>query len=140
MKTNLISTLLIGIVTMLAIPAEAAEPMTQPRKPSSSKEVSAARGQHVYVELCATCHGIKGKGDGPRSTFFPEGQYIPNLSDPGIVNGRDDEITENIREGLRRFDEEFITMPQFKYILSNDDIKSALAYIKTLSSKAKAKK
>jgi mono/diheme cytochrome c family protein len=39
---------------------------------------------------------------------------------------------ESIREGLRRFPEPAYVMPQFKYILSEDEIQSVLLYVKTL--------
>lgn len=122
----------------VALPALAAEPMVGPRKPGQG--VSVARGEQVFVELCALCHGMKGKGDGPRSTYFPEGQYIPDLTSPGFVEGRDAELLDNIRQGLHRLDEPLLAMPQFKYILADDDIKSVLAYVKTLSGKPEVMK
>ena len=130
MKTILALALFVATATS----ALAAEPMAGPRKQGHG--VSVARGQQVFVELCALCHGMKGKGDGPRSTYFPEGQYIPDLTTPGFVEGRDAEILGNIREGLHRMDEPFLVMPQFKYILAEDDIKSVFAYVKTLPGKA----
>ncbi|MBF0332243.1 MAG: cytochrome c [Alphaproteobacteria bacterium] len=121
----------------LAAPAFAAEPTTGPRK--TGHGVSVARGHDVYIELCALCHGVKGKGDGPRSTYFPPDQYIPDLTTEGFLQGRDAELLTHIREGLRRFDEPQLAMPQFKYILADDDIKSVLAYVKTLAPKVKRK-
>lgn len=100
--------------------------------------VSVARGEAIFVDHCALCHGLHGKGDGPRSAFFQQGvQYIPDLTFEGLVKGRDQELMQNIREGLRRLPEPAYVMPQFKYILSDDEIKSALAYIKTLPAAAK---
>ncbi|MBF0306077.1 MAG: cytochrome c, partial [Alphaproteobacteria bacterium] len=119
------------LTAAIAIPAIAAEPMAGPRK--IGQGVSIARGEQVFIELCANCHGMKGKGDGPRSTYFPEGQYIPDLTMSGFVQGRDEELLDAIRQGLNRLDEPLLIMPQFKYILSEDDIKSALKYVKTLA-------
>jgi mono/diheme cytochrome c family protein len=53
------------------------------------------------------------------------------------MNGRDKELLGSIREGLRRLPEPAYVMPQFKYILSDEEIQSVLAYVKTLSGKAK---
>ncbi|MDO9067401.1 MAG: cytochrome c [Deltaproteobacteria bacterium] len=104
----------------------------------SGKPVSAARGAQVYEDHCALCHGLGGKGDGPRSAFFQAGQqYIADLSNADFVKGRDDQLLHSIREGLQRFPEPSYVMPQFKYILSEEEIHSALAYIKTLPAKAK---
>ena len=120
-----------AVAALLSAPALAAEPAVKPHKPGQG--VSVARGEQVYVELCALCHGVKGKGDGPRMTYFPDGQYIPDLTTPGFVEGRDADLLEAIREGLRRLDEPLLAMPQFKYILAEDDIRSVLAYVKTLA-------
>lgn len=104
-----------------------------PHQRSSGKPASVAVGQQVFTDHCAICHGLYGKGDGPRSAFFVPGQqYIADLSNSAFVNGRDDQLIQSIREGLRRFPEPSYVMPQFKYILAEDEIKSVLAYIKTL--------
>lgn len=104
-----------------------------PRFKSSAQGVTVARGERVYVEHCANCHGIQGKGDGPRSAFFhPEAQYFPDLTVAEYLKGRDKELLASIREGLARLPEPAVIMPQFKYILSEDEIRSVLAYVKTL--------
>lgn len=117
----------------------AMEPTVGPRFKASKMPVSAARGERIFVELCAVCHGIKGLGDGPRAAFFPDIQYIPDLTDANFISGRDEEILDNIRQGLRRLDEPLIVMPQFKYILSDEEIQSVFAYVKSLSSKTAKK-
>lgn len=110
-----------------------------PHQPQTGMRITAAHGQSVFVDHCALCHGLKGKGDGPRSAFFvPDQQYIPDLSNPDFVTGRDDQLFNSIREGLRRFTESTsYIMPQFKYTLSDDEIRSALAYIKSLAAESK---
>lgn len=109
-----------------------------PHQVSSGKPASVAHGQAIFLDHCAICHGLHGKGDGPRSAFFVPGQqYIADLSNADFVNGRDAQLLESIREGLRRFPEPSYVMPQFKYILSDEEIRSALAYIKTLPVKSK---
>jgi cytochrome c553 len=112
--------------------------MPAPHYMATRMPVSATRGQVVFIDHCAICHGLQGKGDGPRSAFFVHGQqYIADLSSADFVNGRDDQLLNSIREGLRRFPEPSYVMPQFKYILSDEEIRSALAYIKTLPKQAK---
>ncbi len=54
-----------------------------------------------------------------------------------VMNGRDKELLGSIREGLRRLPEPAYVMPQFKYILSDEEIQSVLAYVKTLPGKAR---
>lgn len=122
----------------VAAATKAVEP--GPRFASTAKP-SLAHGEKIFVEYCAVCHGLHGKGDGPRSAFFGDVQYIPDLSTSGFLDGRDDEIRTNIRDGLNRQDEPAIVMPQFKYILGATDIDSVVAYVKTLAPpEAKKKK
>lgn len=109
----------------------------RPHFKPTGKPVSVARGEAIFIDHCALCHGIHGKGDGPRSAFFdPGGQYIPDMTIAQVLAGRDKELIENIREGLHRLPEPSYVMPQFKYILSDEEIRSALAFIKTLPAKA----
>ncbi len=155
MKTFHVLPLLAAVVTMFAGPSLAAgnkdemktatqvgmrSESAQPHFKPTGKPVSAARGEAIFLDHCALCHGMHGKGDGPRSAFFdPGGQYIPDMTIAQVLAGRDKELIENIREGLHRLPEPSYGMPQFKYILSDEEIKSALAYIKTFSSKATKK-
>ncbi|MGZ8371626.1 MAG: c-type cytochrome [Rhodoplanes sp.] len=50
--------------------------MVGPRLPSPEK-VSVVRGEKVFNEYCAVCHGLYGKGDGPRYAFFAEDPVHP---------------------------------------------------------------
>ncbi|MBZ0094217.1 MAG: c-type cytochrome [Sulfuricella sp.] len=153
MKTILALSLFAGMATVLAAPLAAAETKESPKKVAAmanmwgdtptphfkptGKPVTAARGENVFVDHCAICHGLRGKGDGPRSAFFQPGvQYIPDLTLAAFLQGRDQQLLESIRQGLRRFPEPAYVMPQFKYILSDEEIRSALAYVKTLPGKA----
>lgn len=123
-------------VTKMGMRSESSMPHFKP----TGKPVSAARGEAVFLDHCALCHGIHGKGDGPRSAFFvPGGQYIPDMTVAAVTTGRDKELLENIREGLHRLPEPSYVMPQFKYILSDEEIRSVLAYVKTFPSQSRKK-
>jgi mono/diheme cytochrome c family protein len=155
MKTFHLLPLLAALVAVFAGPSRAAEnkdemkaaPKVGMRSESATphfkptgKPVSAARGEAIFMDHCALCHGIHGKGDGPRSAFFvPGGQYIPDMSVAQVLAGRDKQLIENIREGLHRLPEPAYVMPQFKYILSDEEIRSALAYVKTFPAQAARK-
>lgn len=109
--------------------------MARPHYKATGKPITAARGEAIYLDHCAVCHGLHGKGDGPRSAFFVPGQqYIADLSNAQFVRGRDEQLLNSIREGLNRYPEPSYVMPQFKYILSDEEIRSVLAYVKTLPS------
>lgn len=108
-----------------------------PHYKPTGKPPSAARGEAIFMDHCALCHGVTGKGDGPRSAFFvPGGQYIPDMTVAQVLAGRDKQLVESIREGLHRMPEPMYIMPQFKYILSDEEIRSVLLYVKTLSKKS----
>jgi cytochrome c len=95
------------------------------------------RGQQLYIEHCALCHGMTGRGDGPRSAYFQPGvQFIPDFASPGYLTGRDAQVMQSIREGLTRLPEPAIVMPQFKYILSDAEIRGVLAYAQSLARQA----
>lgn len=154
MKTFHIVSVLAGVMAMFAGTAAAAEmkgaksavkvsmvdQMAKPHYKSSGQPPSAARGEAIFLDHCALCHGVHGQGDGPRSAFFvPGGQYIPDMTLAALMTGRDKELLGSIREGLRRLPEPAYVMPQFKYILSDEEIQSVLAYVKTLSSRTPRK-
>ena len=154
MKSFYIVSVLAGLATAFVGTATAAEMkeakgatkvsmadrMATPHYKPTGKPPSAARGQAIFLDHCALCHGVHGKGDGPRSAFFvPGGQYIPDMTLAAVMNGRDKELLGSIREGLRRLPEPAYVMPQFKYILSDEEIHSVLAYVKTLSSRTPRK-
>ena len=98
----------------------------------SRTEVSAETGRAIYLENCSVCHGLFGRGNGPRVSSFGEYQYIPDLSWADTIEGRDDEVMEAISEGLHRLEAPAIVMPQFKYILAQSDIESVFEYLKIL--------
>lgn len=109
-------------------------PSDGPRFRNERQPVSVQRGQQLYVEHCALCHGMSGRGDGPRSAYFnPDSQFIPDFAAKGYLAGRDAQVLNSIREGLKRLPEPAVVMPQFRYILSDSEIRSVLAYVHTLA-------
>lgn len=111
--------------------------IAKPHYRATGKPATAARGEQIFLDHCALCHGLHGKGDGPRSAYFQPGvQYIPDLTLAAFLKGRDAELMASIREGQRRLPEPAYVMPQFKYILSEEEIRSVFAYIKTFPGKA----
>ena len=126
-----------GMVTALSGPLSAADMGDQKSTPhfrSDGQSVSVEFGQEVYNDHCALCHGLTGKGDGPRSAYYRQGvQYIPDMTITGLMSGRDEQLLQSIREGVRRLPEPAYVMPQFKYILSKEEMESAFLYVKSLS-------
>jgi putative copper resistance protein D len=139
MKQNFIYTfilttgvLLSGMVTITACAQDQWEP-PMPKMLSSGGMVSIERGQNLFSEHCVNCHGIRGDGTGIRRySWIPE-QFVPDLTDADYLEGRDDDILVNLHDGLRNQDPPAVILPSFSYILSEEDMQSVLAYVKTLT-------
>ena len=56
----LLTALLLNEMSTIPGPAVAA-----PAAQVSTDAVSIARGQEIYGQMCAVCHGVQGRGDGP---------------------------------------------------------------------------
>jgi len=80
-----------------------------------------ATGKRVFTRHCAGCHGAEGKGDGYKLL----GPDPANLTAPATRKQSDRALLTTIHEGKPN-------MPSWKGILSERDIKSVLAYIRSL--------
>jgi len=108
----------------------------------TSSPPQAQKGKPVYEKLCAGCHGIKGRGDGPaadrlrpRPRNFARGQYKFTYTKFGKLP-QDKTLFRWISEGLPGS-----SMPPWKDVLSEEKRWNLVAYIKTFSRKfARAKK
>ncbi|GJL57056.1 MAG: hypothetical protein NPIRA02_41880 [Nitrospirales bacterium] len=87
-------------------------------------EADPGEGKVVYEMKCLTCHGPKGKGDGPTGKFLmpPPG----NLTTAGAKSA--EELRNTIRNGRAG-----TGMPPFRGILSEKEIEDVLAYVRTLA-------
>ena len=87
------------------------------------------RGRYHFVEYCASCHGPKGKGNGPQSLMLS--QRLPDFQNPqehytwGLTH---DGIIRTLNEGIAGTE-----MPKFDYLPDNikNDIASYVLYLKT---------
>ncbi len=106
-------------------------------KPGKQAPPSQERGEQVYMQKCAYCHGDKGKGDGPAADYsMPQ----PRNLTKGHIKLRstsfgkiptDADLLHAINLGMRG-----TTMPGWKHLPENDR-KSLVIYIKSLSKKFK---
>ncbi len=104
--------------------------------PPGSGELPAAstRGQVIFMERCATCHGPEGRGNGPgapsmtpRPTDFRLGLF-KYKSTPDGQPPTDADLIEMITNGLNAS-----AMPYWGDILTDEEIRDVAAYVKTLS-------
>lgn len=92
------------------------------------------RGRNVYFRACAPCHGVWGDGKGPAALGFDppprnfrRGVFKFRTTTSGVLP-RDEDLLRTVREGVPGTE-----MVRWKNILSENDIKSVVEYIKTFS-------
>jgi mono/diheme cytochrome c family protein len=78
-------------------------------------------GANVYKTKCLTCHAKDGSGDTPVGKSLQSA----DLRSPEVQKKSDAELTEAISEGKGN-------MPAFKTLLSEDEIRAVLGYVRTL--------
>src|SRR5512132_2009981 len=102
--------------------------------PGADVRVPEQTGQRVYARYCATCHGPDGRGNGPaapsmipRPRDFTRGQFKYKSTGTGQAP-TDADLTHVISDGLPGS-----AMPYFRDLLSQDEIRQVVAYIKNMS-------
>lgn len=103
----------------------------------SSTEATAAdlaKGQTLFATRCASCHGDKGAGDGPIAAGLPAEQKPRNLQGSDMKFATtDDKFKELMKKGGAGVGLSMLMPAQAD--LSDADIESLLAYVKSLKSK-----
>ena len=101
--------------------------------PRTAHAQDSVHGRRLYEEKCATCHGITGKGDGPKTPFldpkprdFTRGLYKIRSTPSGSLP-MDDDLLRTITNGMPGS-----SMPAWEK-LPEADRKALTAYIKTFS-------
>ncbi len=87
-----------------------------------------AKGKEKYNQICASCHGPQGKGDGPAAAALDPKPR--DLSDPKYVSTLTDEhMFKTDKEGGAAVGRSAL-MPAWGSILSDADIWNVIAYIR----------
>jgi len=96
----------------------------------------AAAGKVTFEQLCWTCHGMTGKGDGPAGAAltppprdFSVGHFLFDANGNGHP-GDDEDLMAVIKQGAAAFGGN-PTMAPWGH-LADDDIANLVAYIRTL--------
>ena len=82
-------------------------------------------GKLIFEDRCAACHGPHGRGDGPRAPFLSP--RPASLISAGTSVKSDVELLAVITNGKPRTD-----MPAWKDLLTEEQRRDVLAYIRTL--------
>ncbi|HEY4380326.1 MAG TPA: cytochrome c [Acidobacteriaceae bacterium] len=80
-----------------------------------------SEGADTYKAKCLMCHGPDGTAQTPAGKVFKAASF----RDPVVVKTPDDELASIVKKGKNK-------MPVFGSMLSDDQIKSVIAYIHTL--------
>lgn len=101
----------------------------------AGQDGSLEMGKIVYMERCFQCHGPEGKGNGTAAEYLPRkprdfttGIYKLKTSPPDTMLARSEDIYMAISEGLLSNG-----MPAWKNSLTEKEIWSLVAYLKSLS-------
>lgn len=96
------------------------------------KEVATGRNRFNYY--CADCHGKTGVGDGYNSDFMdPEPRDLTDSEEKYFVGFTNEELFEALSRDLNNLKWHIPpTMPTFKNTLSEADLWSIVAYVRTL--------
>ncbi len=88
------------------------------------KERDAVSGREIYVNTCARCHGIDGKGALAARLNPPPA----DLTSPTVQSHLDGTLFKRIHDGKANS-----AMGAWNYALTDDEIWDVLAYVRTLA-------
>jgi len=116
-------------------PAEAAKKAADAAPAKVAITGDAAKGQTKFKELCASCHGETGKGDGPAAAAL--NPKPANFASPESAAKSDDYILAMIKEGGAANGKSPL-MVAWKAALKEDELQNVAAYVRSLSKTAAA--
>ena len=127
---SILFTLMFVTVLMAFVPKTANDPWPVPDKyknmpnPVKSDATSIATGKELYTQHCKSCHGTKGKGDGPKAAQLDT--ESGDFTKPTFQSQTDGAIFYKTTEGRK-------DMPSFKKKIPDaNDIWSVVNYMRTL--------
>jgi len=82
-------------------------------------------GRLIFEDRCASCHGLQGRGDGPRAPYLSP--RPASLISAGTSVKSDAELLAVIANGKPR-----TAMPAWKHLLTEEQRRDVLGYIRTL--------
>ena len=94
-------------------------------------ELNVNAGEKKYLQLCASCHGQSGKGNGPFSKGLPV--KPANFTDKIYMATKTDRYIENIITDGGGSMGKSPLMPPFGEQLKSEDMSNLIAYIRGLA-------
>jgi mono/diheme cytochrome c family protein len=98
-----------------------------------------AAGKAKYGEICVTCHGPGGKGDGPAAPADPKprdftvGDFKYDTDKDGKA-GTDADLANVIKNGAGQYSDNPLSalMAPWGGVLSDQDVQNVIAYVRSL--------
>ena len=127
---SIVFTVMLVTILMAFVPKTANDPWPVPDKyknmanPVKSDATSIATGKELYTQHCKSCHGTKGKGDGPKAAQLDTESGDFTKSD--FQKQPDGALFYKTSEGRK-------DMPSFKKKIADpNDIWAVINYMRTL--------
>lgn len=137
-KLILITSSLVAFAAFAEPPKKADPKAAAPAPAAEVKKVAitgdAAKGAQKYKELCVSCHGEGGKGDGvaaaaltPKPANFTDAAHAATVTDEYILNMIKEGGAANGKSPL---------MASWKAVLKDDELQNVAAFVRSLSKTA----
>jgi mono/diheme cytochrome c family protein len=127
---SILFTVMFVTVLMAFVPKTTNDPWPVPDKyknmanPVKSDATSIAKGKELFSQHCKSCHGSKGKGDGPKAAQL--NTECGDFTKPSTQSETDGSLFYKTSEGRK-------DMPSFKKkIADQNDIWAVVNYLRTL--------
>lgn len=118
---KLAAIIFVGLGSLGAVAAETGSAgVVIKQMPMTYRDVALKNGQEMYDQLCAVCHGVTGKGDGPAAPALENA--VPDLTQFGAeAGGSYHAQLESVISGLNRdVHKDIVGMPlwfrEFQYV------------------------
>ncbi len=99
------------------------------KNPAAADKVSISKGQKLYMDICAVCHGKKGDGNGPSAESF---EVLPW----SFIDGTPDDFSDGYLFQKIRNGGNWYEMPPFGFILKDREIWDLVNYLRSLKIKS----
>ncbi len=130
--------LVFSITALATAGVFAAPPAAKPADAKAKVTITgdAAKGAAKFKELCTSCHGEGGKGDGPAAVAL--NPKPANFTDPARAAAATDEYIINIIKEGGAANGKSALMASWKGALNDGQIQDVAAYVRSLSKGAAA--